>query len=403
MYGRIIRKDSGCEPHTKGDFALKRVAAFLLAVLLSAAVLPALSDPEGTPSDASAPGTFGYVCADSVNFRSGPFINSERIARLKKYALCVVYGTETGADGSLWYRVGYGGATGYLNGDCFRQMTAGETEAFLISPEYQEGIANNADTILAAAQGPDGGYEPFEPFATPEPELDFTYHILEDGTVELLEQTYNQADVIIPEEFAGRRVTVVGTETFYKKKSLKTVVIPEGVTGIGDLAFGKCPELTRVVIPESVSEIGVNPFLMCENLTDIIISPESRYLAKMDDVVFRKADDRLVCYPVWRTAARYDIPPGTRIIGAYAFAGCGALREVTVPDSVTAIGKGAFIECGALEKISIPESVALIGDYAFKDCPDVTVTVTRNSYAAAWCREHGIDYAYTDAGGRPDD
>ena len=142
---------------------------------------------------------YGYVTADSVNFRTAADTNSKRIRQLKKYALCLVYGTEN-RNGEIWYRVGYGSEIGYVKGEFFRQMTVGEAEEFLDSSRYREGIANNAAAETSSgssgssgpvttgtpsgvvnaedqkvsewvnpATGSQVSYEPFDPFATPSP------------------------------------------------------------------------------------------------------------------------------------------------------------------------------------------------------------------------------------------
>jgi hypothetical protein len=155
-------------------------------------------EPEITlaPYDPNAMSCYGYVSASSVNFRQQPSAQSTRISRLKQYALCLIYDTEV-IDGTVWYKVGYEGTTGYLNGDYFRQMTVAEAETFFQSEEYRTGLRNNAPeeqqqtnsspqttgtpTGIATAEdikvetwkNPDSGisvsYEPFDPFATPEP------------------------------------------------------------------------------------------------------------------------------------------------------------------------------------------------------------------------------------------
>ncbi len=144
------------------------------------------------PYDTNSLSSYGYTTT-TVNFREAPSTASRRIQQLKKYANCLVLGT-TEADGSLWYRVSYNSKTGYIKGDYFKQMTLAEWEDFLGSPNYLEGIASNAagssspgntssgstgDVISAEDQkvsvwtNPDSGilvsYEPFDPFATPEP------------------------------------------------------------------------------------------------------------------------------------------------------------------------------------------------------------------------------------------
>lgn len=55
-------------------------------------------------------------------------------------------------------------------------------------------------------------------------------------------------------------------------------------------------------------------------------------------------------------------------IGDLAFAACGQLTGVTIPDGVTSIGESAFVACGGLESVAIPNSVTRIGKYAFGAC-----------------------------------
>ena len=47
-------------------------------------------------------------------------------------------------------------------------------------------------------------------------------------------------------------------EYIYKgdKKSLTSIVIPDGITIIGDRAFRGCSKLTDIIIPSSVTSIG---------------------------------------------------------------------------------------------------------------------------------------------------
>lgn len=93
--------------------------------------------------------SYGYVDASSVNWRQRPSKqapNVEGRRELKRYALCVVLGSEY-VDGVTWYHVSYGDKTGYIHGDFFKQMTIAELEGFLGSDEYLQGVTNNAGTL----------------------------------------------------------------------------------------------------------------------------------------------------------------------------------------------------------------------------------------------------------------
>lgn len=55
-------------------------------------------------------------------------------------------------------------------------------------------------------------------------------------------------------------------------------------------------------------------------------------------------------------------------IGEEAFAQCGDITSVTIPDSVTSIGESAFYLCNSLESVNLPEGLTSIGAYAFASC-----------------------------------
>lgn len=268
----------------------------------------------------------------------------------------------------------------------------------------------------------------------------YQYAVQEDGTAEIMGYYGEETDLKLPAELDGHAVTAIGEKAFYQNNSLTSVVIPEGVTVIGSWAFGRCralasvtiPEgvtafghavffrcdsLTSVDVPDSLTTIGVNPFADCVLLETIRVSEENPALTVIDGVLFTKEDMRLVCFPMGMLVTDYVAPEGTREIGYAAFYECGSLHSVALPDSVTAIGDQAFYRCPALTKLNIPEgvteigtlafhlcmslveltipeSVTSIGDKAFFGCDNLTLTVTRDSYAHGYCERNGLSYAY---------
>ena len=122
---------------------------------------------------------------------------------------------------------------------------------------------------------------------------------------------------------------------WHADKSVKQVIIGDGVTTIGSSAFSDCDSLTSVTIPNSVTTIGSGAFEFCFSLTSL------------------------------------TIPNSVTTIGHGAFYGCSSLTSVTIGNSVTEIGYYAFSGCSSLTSVTIPNSVTTIGYYAFSGCKNV--------------------------------
>lgn len=80
---------------------------------------------------------------------------------------------------------------------------------------------------------------------------------------------------------------------------------------------------------------------------------------------------------------------GVTSIAGGAFAECGSLTEVTIPDSVESIEVRAFSECTSLESIAIPGSVTDISRNAFGECSSLT-DISVDSSNPAYCSEDGV-------------
>ena len=115
-------------------------------------------------------------------------------------------------------------------------------------------------------------------------------------------------------------------------KSLKKVVIDNGVTNIGEEAFRNCERLAEVSISDSVTSIQSFAFDNCTSLTEI------------------------------------KIPNSVKTINSYAFDFCWRLTKVFLPENITTIGARAFAYCKSLKEIEIPSSVTSIGTEVFYTC-----------------------------------
>ncbi len=120
------------------------------------------------------------------------------------------------------------------------------------------------------------------------------------------------------------------------QRTIKKIVISNGVTSIGSSAFSGCSSLTSVTIPSGVTSISSSAFYGCSSLTSV------------------------------------TIPNGVTSIGSSAFSGCSSLTSVTIPSGVTSIGPNAFRSCESLTSVTIPISVTSIDFNVFMNCNSLT-------------------------------
>ena len=146
-------------------------------------------------------------------------------------------------------------------------------------------------------------------------------------------------------------------------KSLRSLVVPDGVTSIGKRAFSDCTSLSSLVLPESVGNIIGNPFSGWDGELKCL----SPYFIYDNKVLFDKDKSKIIAFRDKKTTS-YVIPDYVTSIGNGAFYDCKSLRNIVIPDSVTSIGDWAFEGCGSLTNIAIPDSVTSIGFYAFSGC-----------------------------------
>jgi hypothetical protein len=165
-------------------------------------------------------------------------------------------------------------------------------------------------------------------------------------------------------------VTSIADNAFTSCYSLSSVTISPGVTSIGYEAFSFCP-LLSITIPSSVTSIGYQAFDYCANLTQINVDPANPAYASVNGVLFDKALNELITYPIANTRTTYAIPTGVLYVDDFAFYDC-SLSSVTIPTSVTSIGTYTFSGCVNLTSVSIPLNVNSIGDYAFSFSQHVT-------------------------------
>lgn len=132
--------------------------------------------------------------------------------------------------------------------------------------------------------------------------------------------------------------TEIPANTFYTNNAgwaspICEITIPDSYTTIGDKAFYGC-HLAELTLPKSITSVGYQAFYSSPLLENVEMEP-------LDNS----------CH-----------------FGNEVFAGCAALKHVTLSEKVQNIGDSQFNQCGLLESIRIPSTCKTIGSYAFNEC-----------------------------------
>ncbi|MBQ7534372.1 MAG: leucine-rich repeat domain-containing protein [Stomatobaculum sp.] len=196
------------------------------------------------------------------------------------------------------------------------------------------------------------------------------------GTAEELE---------IPAEIGEYSTVYIGGNAFKGNMTLKSVVIPEGVTWIQGSAFEGCQNLEKVVLPDTLLEIGPNAFRNCPNLTDIVL-PQS--VCQVGSSAFAESgkgsftgspavyDRRCFAESTFETislpagsdisadnmfretkASSVELPSDLEVLGDDAFVNTENIHEIRLPDTLKVIGKDAFINMRGLMRLNLPEGI----------------------------------------------
>lgn len=164
------------------------------------------------------------------------------------------------------------------------------------------------------------------------------YEVLQDHNVQIIGATFKELEDIILSRtvvYKGKEfiLTDISQEAFTKNKSIRSMVIPDGIVEIKDNQFNDCINLKEIVLPDNLRVIGRNAFENCSTLKNI------------------------------------NIPNSVKSIGSYCFYGCKSLEVVDLKDcGIIAVSENVFENCEQLSVISLPSLVETIGNRAFYNC-----------------------------------
>jgi len=119
-------------------------------------------------------------------------------------------------------------------------------------------------------------------------------YFIDQNSITITGYTGAGGAVTIPANLNGLPVTRIGDYSFFNRRDMTQITLPDSLTTIGRGAFFGCTSLTLVNLPNSLTTIGVDAFYVCRGLTQI------------------------------------TFPESLTSIGEYAFYGCTGLRAIDV-------------------------------------------------------------------------
>ena len=172
----------------------------------------------------------------------------------------------------------------------------------------------------------------------------------------------------------GNSVTSVGDNAFSKCTALTSVNIGDGVTSIGKNAFNGCTALTNANIGSGA--IGESAFNGCTSLANVTLGNDVTSIGKsaflkctqLPSITIGNGVTSIGTSAFNGCTALTNANIGSGAIGATAFQDCTRLTDVTLGNRVTSIGTNAFLRCTALTSISIGSNVGTIESFAFSGC-----------------------------------
>ena len=164
----------------------------------------------------------------------------------------------------------------------------------------------------------------------------------------------------------------VESGAFNGKKSLQSIILPEGITVINNGAFLNSG-LEAITLPESLEGIGQSVF-SGTRLKEITIPAN---VVGLGTSAFEGSDAGTM--PLEKVIFK-----GSKIMGIepYTFKNCVNLKEITLPESLTIIEYGAFFGCSSLTKVVIPDNVNEIQKTAFEGCKELATVICKGETPA---------------------
>lgn len=163
----------------------------------------------------------------------------------------------------------------------------------------------------------------------------------------------------------------IDADAFYGS-GLKHITIPAGVTAMGGQAFQNCDKLTSVTMQEGLTQIGTSAFANCTALPEITIPESIETISSGAFTGCTNLKKITVLSATWVAETKSSSSTTKQALGGY-------VRELILGGNITTIGKYAFTSLDSLRRVSFPSSLTVIGEYAFSSCKSLQSVILPNS------------------------
>ena len=188
------------------------------------------------------------------------------------------------------------------------------------------------------------------------------------------------------------RIESVEMGAFRHTKTLRHLVIPDGIQYVDEYNFSFSKSLRSIYIGKDVDYISSWLFHNNPNLRTFVISPDNPHLFMEDGIVYSKDGTVALCaifqprhlhiregvtlienVAFWWNPRleQVDFPASLRKIGDNSFAGCPRLKSIVLPEGFEECVVQSFEENKGLESVDLPSTMSMLQWDTFLDCPNL--------------------------------